>query len=119
MGAGKDEDGLVGVGQQDLLIHALRARVEPDEGARPRLDLFDHAAAVASKVNCTRSPRAAMSPWRGPCFRLPRSWQTTRPSPVSTVKKPDWALTISPERGSLWCLHQRRSGNGLSEQVEL
>ena len=43
---GKDEDGLVGVGQQNLLVDAARTRVQPHQDALPLLDLLDRAGAV-------------------------------------------------------------------------
>jgi len=46
MGAGKDEDSLVGVRQQNLLVITLGARVEPDDGPLPILDLFDRPASI-------------------------------------------------------------------------
>ena len=44
--AGEDEQRLVGVGEQDLLVDALRPRVKPDDGALAFFDLLDRAGAV-------------------------------------------------------------------------
>jgi hypothetical protein len=40
--AGEDEQSLVRVGEDDLLVEALRAGVAADEGALARLDALDH-----------------------------------------------------------------------------
>jgi hypothetical protein len=46
MGAGKDEDRLIGIRKQHLLVISLRARVQPDDGAPAFLHLVDHTAAI-------------------------------------------------------------------------
>ncbi len=46
MGAGEDEHGLVGVGQDDLLVHALGPWVEPHQRAAAWFDRLDAARAV-------------------------------------------------------------------------
>jgi hypothetical protein len=51
MGAGEDKDRLISVGQQDLLVLSLRARIEPDDSLLPFFDLFDHPGAVFQNRN--------------------------------------------------------------------
>jgi hypothetical protein len=46
MCAREDEDGLVCVGEQDLLIDALRPRVQTDESTFAFLNRFDHSASI-------------------------------------------------------------------------
>jgi hypothetical protein len=46
MRAGKDEYGLVGIGQQDLLVFALRPGIQADQGAYPILHLLDRTGAI-------------------------------------------------------------------------
>jgi hypothetical protein len=46
MGAGKDENGLICVGQQHLSVHAAGPWIEADDGARAILDCFDDTRSI-------------------------------------------------------------------------
>ena len=45
-GAGEDKHRLVGVGENDLLVHALGSWVQPDQGAPPWFDGFDASCPI-------------------------------------------------------------------------